>query len=117
MRSRDPLIALESVLAAGLAIERFLEGLSLCDYEGDALVRSAVERQFEIVGEALGRALRADPRLEDRLPEAPAAIGLRNVIAHGYDEIVYETLFRAARTNLPVLLARVREVLDSEPDS
>jgi uncharacterized protein with HEPN domain len=114
MRRRDPLIALEDVLAAGASIALFIEGRSPEDYEADAMLRAAVERQFELVGEALGRALRAAPGLEERIPQAREAIGLRNVLAHGYDEVVDALVFKAAREILPGLVERVRRILDEE---
>ena len=117
MRLRDPLVALEDVLAAGASIERFLEGRTFADYGRNPMVRSAVERQFEIVGEALGRALRADPGLDRRIPEAREAVGFRNVLAHGYDEVVDRLVFNAAREDLPGLLDHVRKILDEEPIS
>jgi uncharacterized protein with HEPN domain len=117
MRVHDPLVALEDVLTAGLLIVRFLEGRSLADYEADPMVRSAVERQFEIVGEALNRALQAAPELALRIPDAAEIIGFRHVLAHGYDEVVDRLVFRAARENLPALLDLVRGMLAEEAPS
>jgi uncharacterized protein with HEPN domain len=115
MRRRDPRTSLADVLLAGAEIERYLRDRSLADYEADSMLRRAVERQFEIIGEALARALDAEPRLAQRIPEASEAIGLRNVIAHGYDEVVDKLIISTARDDLPGLLDRVRAVLDGEP--
>jgi uncharacterized protein with HEPN domain len=114
MRARDPLIALEDVLAAGASIGRFMEGRSLADYEADPMLRSAVERQYEIIGEALSRALRVAPGLAERIPESQGAIGFRNVLAHGYDEIVDRLVFSTTHETLPGLLDRVKAILDDE---
>ncbi len=114
MRSRDPLVALEDVIEAGAAIARFLKGRSLADYESDPMVRSAVERQFEIVGEALSRALRADLGLTALIPEASEAIAFRNVLAHGYDEVVDRLVFNTAQERLPALLEHVHTILDGK---
>ena len=46
---------LYDILRAAEKLEQFTEGKSLDDYEGDALLRSGVERQLGIVGEALNR--------------------------------------------------------------
>lgn len=116
MRPRDPHIALEDVFEAGTTIAQFLHGRSLADYESDRMLRSAVERQFEIVGEALNRALRADQDLIRLIPEAPEAVAFRNVLAHGYDEIVDRLVFNTAQEKLPGLLERVRTILnESDP--
>ncbi len=81
--------------AAGLALD-FIAGLDLAQYRASALVRSAVERQVEIVGEAFRRALNEDEGLRERLPDAAYAVAIRNRIAHGYDSIddaiVHETV-------------------------
>lgn len=115
MRRHDPRTSLGDVLRAGAEIERFLAGRSLDEYEVDSMLRSAVERQFEIVGEALARALDAEPGLAGRIPEAREAIGLRNALAHGYDAVVNMLVMSAARDDLPGLLARVRSILGEEP--
>lgn len=77
----------------------------------------ALERQCEMVGEALNRALQAAPVLTARIPDAPEIIGFRNVLAHGYDEVVDRLVFRSARESLPGLLERVRGILAEEARS
>lgn len=111
MRSHDPRVAFVDVLRAGAEIERFLHGRSLAEYESDRLVSSAVERQFEIIGEALTRALQADPSIEGRLSEARNVIGFRNRLAHGYDTVDDRLVWALAIQKLPALLAVVRDAL------
>jgi len=93
MRSRDPRVCLVDVLTAVEAIQRFVEGETLATYVRDLKLRSAVERQFEIIGEALNQARAADPDLAERIAHAHAIIGFRNQLIHGYalvdDEIVW----------------------------
>jgi uncharacterized protein with HEPN domain len=112
MRPHDPATSLTDVLRAGDAIDRFLRGRSLGEYESDRLLSSAVERQFEIRGEALTRALQADPSVEARLPEAREVIGFRNQLAHGYDTVDDRLVWTHATQRLPGLLAKVRRLLD-----
>lgn len=57
------------------------------------LVRAAVERQFEIVGEALGRATDLEPQLERWLPEVRRIVGLRNRLIHGYGDVDEEIVW------------------------
>jgi uncharacterized protein with HEPN domain len=111
LRPRDPRVHLHDVLAAAEAIDSFTRGRSAKDYRSDLLLRSAVERQFEVLGEALGRALRAEPLLEEHLPAARRAVDFRNVIAHGYDVLSPETVWDIARNELPALAADVRAEL------
>ena len=111
MRPRDPRVSLADALVAGETIQEFLLGKSLGDYSADRLLSSGVERQFEIIGEALARAVRADASLAGRLPEAADVIGFRNVLAHGYDAVSDLLVWSIAHEKLPHLLARLRQLL------
>jgi len=90
---------------AAAAIGGFIAGRTLDDYKADLMLRSAVERQFEILGGALARALRVDPGLRERLPASRGAIDFRNVIAHEYDALSATTVWDIARNELPALAA------------
>jgi uncharacterized protein with HEPN domain len=74
-------------------IESFVAGKSFDDYAADALLRSGVERQFEILGEALSRLLQIAPELSNRISDTRRIISFRNRLIHGYasvaDEIVW----------------------------
>ena len=59
---RDPRAWLTDILTACELLFAFTRGKTFADYAGDALLRSAVERQFQIVGEALRVTLAAQPR-------------------------------------------------------
>lgn len=111
MRPRDPQVALDDAVRAGETIEGFLAGRTLEEYETDRLLSSAVERQFEIVGEALGRALRVDASIGETLPEASEVIGFRDVLAHGYDAVSDRLVWSLAHDRLPGLLVHVRRLL------
>jgi uncharacterized protein with HEPN domain len=52
---RDPRAFLWDVQQAVIAIQQFIHGMDAASYADSILVRSAVERQFEIIGEALNR--------------------------------------------------------------
>ena len=114
MRSRDPSIPIEDAVRAGETISGFLGERTLEQYVSDEMLASAVERQFEILGEALRRAVRAQPGLTEAVPEVQGVIDFRNVLAHGYDVVEGETVFNHARNALPALLGRLRELLGSD---
>ena len=115
MRAHDASTALEDALTAALTIQRFLSGFTIEQYLVDEVVRSAVERQFEILGEALGRALRVDKTLAEHLPEEPEVIGFRNLLAHAYDAVMDETVFGLAKEDLPALAGRLESLLQERP--
>lgn len=93
------------------AINRFVKGRAIAEYEADLMLRSAVERQFGIVGEALSQLAKAAPDLAARIPELRNAVSFRNVLIHGYDRIEDRVVWRTIVTDLPALRARVEGLL------
>src|SRR5690625_3682686 len=71
---------------AARRIREFLTDLSFDDYRDDVLVKSAVERQFEILGEALNRLSRLDEELAASIPDLPRIVSFRNILIHGRSE-------------------------------
>jgi uncharacterized protein with HEPN domain len=98
-------VHLHDALVAADAIGSFIVGRTLEQYGTDLMLRSATERQFEILGEALRRALAVDPGLETRLPTLRGVIDFRNVIAHEYDRLADATVWDLAVNELPRLRA------------
>lgn len=87
------------------------------------MLRSAVERQFEIIGEALSQLARADPTLAERVPDLRRIIGFRNVLIHGYDRVdaaavwrVVEDDSRPSGRRLPRCWGNSARVLDRVSD-
>ena len=78
----------------------FCQGKTLDQYRKDELLRSGVERQLEILGEALNRALAEEPGLEKKIPEARRIVGIRNRIIHGYDSVDDEIIWNVVSTKL-----------------
>lgn len=104
---RDPRVFLADVLEACQLITRFTSGRDLESYRSDVMLRSAVERQLEIMGEALNRLARTEPDLAARIPDLESIIGFRNVLAHGYDVVKDEVVWRTIEEDLPTLTAQV----------
>jgi uncharacterized protein with HEPN domain len=102
---------LHDIREACRKLEVFTRGRSLQDYLADELLRSAVERQFEIIGEALVRLSKVDATLADRIPDQRRIIAFRNILIHGYATIRNDTVWGVVETDLPVLSRCVAELL------
>ena len=105
---------LYDIAAAISAIEEFTAGRTLGEYELDLMLRSAVERQFEIVGEAMARVRQRDPDLAARISDHRAIIDFRNVLAHEYQRILNETVWQVVQDGLPGLRRDVEALLAEE---
>ena len=101
------------------ACKRIQEFTSEVDYEGfveDALVKSAVHMQFIIIGEALMRIRSMDSTLSSRITESDRIISFRNVIAHGYDDVVVdEVVWEVTQEKVPVLLSESTDLFNNLP--
>lgn len=95
-------------------IAEFVEGKSRADFEASALLRSAVERQLEIIGEALNKASVAWPQLAFDVPEIPRIVGLRNRLIHGYDVVDDELVWDVVVSKVAPLHALLSDRLAQE---
>ena len=92
-------------------IATFSGGKSFADYEQDAMLRSAIERQFEIVGEAVSQLARLDPVLAGRLTEYRRIIAFRNILIHAYATIDDRIVWGVVEGQLPQLRREVDTLL------
>ncbi|MFH1717347.1 MAG: HepT-like ribonuclease domain-containing protein [Planctomycetota bacterium] len=98
------------ILNAAKSIEQFTCRLEYTDYLADGQVQAAVERKFEIIGEALNRIKKLDASVLESISEHRRIIGFRNVISHGYDTLDAELVWDAVRTHLPALKEQVEQL-------
>jgi uncharacterized protein with HEPN domain len=112
---REALKRLHDALEAIEAIERFIENCTLDRYLDTELIQSAVERKFEIIGEALKRAQEADTSVLDVIPDLRRIVGTRNRIIHVYETVDQLILWDAIQNDLPGLKASLRVVLTTNP--
>jgi uncharacterized protein with HEPN domain len=97
---------------AGERIASFVVDRTWDDYQSDVLVRSAVERQFEILGEALNKLSQTDADLADRIKDLPRIVAFRNVLIHGYATVDDGIVWEVATKRLPQLLEVLAELDD-----
>jgi uncharacterized protein with HEPN domain len=92
---------------AGMLVEDFISGKSFDDYVADPLLRSGVERQLEITGEALNQLARLDPDEVARITDYRRIIALRNILVHGYARVDHQVIWNIVERSLPVLRREV----------
>jgi uncharacterized protein with HEPN domain len=102
---------LHDIAQAALLIDRFRQGRSFDDYLSDALLRSGVERQLEIIGEAVNKLSRADLATAAGLTGRARIIALRNILIHGYATIDDRVIWNILDQDLPRLQVEVRGLL------
>jgi uncharacterized protein with HEPN domain len=103
------------ILNAAKHIEQYTRGFDYADYVADGQVQAAVERKFEIIGEALNRIRKLDASVVEGISEHQRIIGFRNVITHGYDVLDSELVWDAVQNHLPMLKQEIEELLTYPP--
>jgi len=90
---------------------QFTAGKTFSDYSTDPILRSAVERQFEIIGEALAQVLRLDPSLRSKISNTGRIIAFRNRLIHGYSSVADDVVWGILEANLPSLRKEVAALM------
>jgi uncharacterized protein with HEPN domain len=98
---------LEDVRDAAAFIREIVRGKTIEDYRRERVLRQAIERNFEIIGEAMRRLAEHDPEAAARIDKHPQIIAFRNVLSHGYDLIDHRIVWSTIEEQLPVLLRDV----------
>lgn len=107
----DPRKYLWDARRAADAIVQFTTGKSWENFTRDLQLRSAVERQFEIIGEALSQLSRVDPVLAASIPELPRIVAFRNILVHGYAIVDQSIVWKVTQENLPALRSHLTTLL------
>ncbi|MEE8432745.1 MAG: HepT-like ribonuclease domain-containing protein [Candidatus Desulfatibia sp.] len=103
---------LQDIIQAANLIFDFSCGKTRPDYKNDALLRSGIERQFEIIGEALSRLSKMDPDILSKITGYRKIIDFRNVLIHGYDAVDEQLVWEAVQNKLPTLLQETKTLLN-----
>ena len=109
--ARDVSAYLQDVLDACNSIEDVMSAISLDEYRSKRAVRSAVEREFIIIGEALRRVSALDERLFSSISNSRAIVDFRNLLAHNYGAVDDDAVFGVVYSDLIVLKAEVGDLL------
>jgi uncharacterized protein with HEPN domain len=114
MQPRSPKL-LEDIRDAAAFIREVTKGRSLADYGADRLLRQAIERNFEIIGEAIKRLALHDAETAARIDDYRQIIAFRNVLIHGYDLVDHALVWSTIESQIPTLLHDVETLLASKP--
>jgi uncharacterized protein with HEPN domain len=110
MQPQSPKL-LEDIRDAAAFIREVAKGKSLADYDVDRLLRQAVERNFEIIGEAIKRLASHDAETAARINDYRQIIAFRNVLIHGYDLVDHVLVWSTIENQIPTLLRDVETLL------
>ncbi|MCH7801286.1 MAG: DUF86 domain-containing protein [Chloroflexi bacterium] len=102
--------------ACGLILD-FTKGKDFAEYTDDIFLRSAVERQFEIIGEAINQLARIDPETASRVNDYRQIVDFRNTLIHGYGQVDNQAVWIIVTTQLPALIENVRQLLQENGDA
>ena len=91
------------------------QGHALDEYLEDWVLQAAVERQLEILGEALKNLRAADPETAERVPDVHAIIATRNILVHAYAQVDQRRIWEILTVDLAALVP-VLEALLSEAE-
>lgn len=81
---RKPEAFLWDISEAAARVREFVADLDFPAFSSNAMVQAAVERQFEIIGEALSQLSRVAPEMCSQIPDVGRIIAFRNILIHGY---------------------------------
>ncbi len=99
--------------AASLGLT-FVKEKTYSDYTSDAMLRSAVERQPAILGEALTELAKIDSQTASRISECQRIIAFRNILIHGYAEIDDRIVWSVLQQYLPGLKSQADVLLTEQ---
>lgn len=93
-------------------IYEFTSGQTFADYTNNSMLRSAVERQFEIIGEALNQLLKLEPSLAEKITDSRRIIDFRNLLIHGYAKVSNPVVWGIIESNLPIIYREINQLLE-----
>ncbi|WP_392437333.1 DUF86 domain-containing protein [Cruoricaptor ignavus] len=84
------------------------------EYQQNTMLKRAVERDLEIICEAMNRILKKDCSITEQIPESRSIISLRNLVIHAYDSISDEIIWSVIIHHLPKLQGEVEQLINHQ---
>ena len=105
---------LDDILQAAKAMQRFTKGVSVDQFKANEEKYEAVNRKFEIIGEA---SRRLSPEARNAFPEIPWKLitAMRNILVHDYDDVDLQVVWDTVQHNIPPLIERLEAYLAAHP--
>ena len=105
---------LHDMLTAIEEIDSFFDGKPKIfeDFNNNICLKRAVERNIEIIGEAMNRILKEFRDI--KITNSRKIVDARNYIIHGYDSLSADILWSIVINHLPLLKSEIKELLQSE---
>lgn len=113
---KDDRSFLWDMLDASQTVRKFVSSRTYYDYQNDRMLRNAVERNIEIIGEAAGK---ISKEFRETHPEVPwqQIIAQRHVLVHEYGELEDELLWKVATTRVPELISILEKIMPTPPET
>ena len=110
MTQHDDSVRWRHMLDHAMSVHRMVAGRNRNDLDRDEMLRLALTRAIEVIGEAAGK---VSPSGRDAHPEIPWSqmASARNRLIHGYDTVNLDILWHIATRDIPPLIAQLREML------
>ena len=84
------------------------------EYRKNIMLKRAIERNLEIIGEAMNRILKRDNSFENKISNSKSIIGLRNQVIHAYDNISDENIWSILINHLPKLKSEIDNLIEEK---
>lgn len=110
MQPKTPKL-LEDIRDAAAFIRESAHGLTGNDYQRNRMLRQSIERNFEIIGEAMRRLAQHDPSTVQRIDGYQHITAFRNILAHGYDQLDHNVVWQVIQRDVLRLLSDVAALL------
>lgn len=107
----DPEKYLYDMLSACDFLKQFTAAHTVDHYNNDRGFRSAVERELQIIGEAMLQLTKIAPELAQKITDYRNIIGFRHVLVHGYDSLNPQTVWDVIVIKLPILHTELQTLL------
>ena len=105
---------LYDIREAAHLLEIFVAGKTFEDYRCDAMLQAAVERKFEIIGEAMNNLAKIDEAVTSRISDYRRIVDFRNVLSHEYGDVDNRLVWDIVETHLPTLVREIDALLPEE---